>query len=373
MKWNATLLFFVGVSLFFQTKAQLPNEVLQDKITIQATDSGRIGFSLINTNYLRNTEYFSPIEEGRTLFGYQLQPKFSYQPAPNLKLEAGVWIRHDFGGNNPFTAVLPTFSIKARKNNMEMTFGTLEGALSHGILEPMLNINSVIQNRIENGFQFKFDNNKRFIDVWINWENFIEPNEFDKERFTAGIHNKRTWNINNKISLTPYFQFIASHQGGQIDSDSLNPFMMQFNGAIGLKILKEFSANKNAYLDFAYLLYQETSDSKVYPQQSGNGLMANAGYKYRATDFIMGYWNGNDFIAPRGTNYYQSKGTVDASYYEKNRQLLFFRVIHNKALFNSPIIASARFEPVYDLNNQIFDFSYSLYLVYRGNFRLGKK
>ena len=137
-------------------------------------------------------------------------------------------------------------------------------------------------------------------------------------------------------------------------------------------VARSRNLNKNIYLDLAYLLYQETSDSKMYPKKDGNGIMANIGYHHKATDFMFSYWNGNDFIAPRGTTIYQSKGTVDAKYYESNRQLLFFRVIHNKALFQSPIIASARFEPVYDLNNGIFDFSYSLYLVYRGDFKFKK-
>jgi hypothetical protein len=373
MKRKAMQLLFLVLGVCYQLKAQLPNEVITDKISINSTDSGIFGFSLMNTNYMRNTEYFSPIEEGRTLFGYQLQPKFTYQPAPNVKIEAGTLIRHDFGGNNPFTEVLPTFSIKAKKNNMEMIFGTLEGALSHGILEPMLDINSVINNRIENGFQFKVESQKRFLDIWINWENFIQPNEFDKERFTAGIHSKRTWKIAEKSSLTPYFQLMASHQGGQIDTDTIDPFMMQFNAAFGLKVSKQLNDHKSVYADIAYLLYNETSDSKIYPQKTGNGFMANAGVKQGATDFIFSYWNGTDFIAPRGTNFYQSKGNVDASYYEKNRQLLFFRIIHNKALFKSPITASARFEPVYDLNNEILDFSYSLYLVYRGDFKFHKK
>jgi len=53
---------------------------LYDKIELNAADSGRFSFGMRNTNYMRNTEYFNPIEEGRTLFGYQLQPSISYQP-----------------------------------------------------------------------------------------------------------------------------------------------------------------------------------------------------------------------------------------------------------------------------------------------------
>jgi len=350
--------------------AQLPNEVLTDKIDLVQTDSGKFGFSFINTNYMRNTEYFNPIEEGRTLFGYQLQPKFTYQPSANIKLEAGVWLRHDFGGNNPFTTAIPTFSMKAKKGYSELIFGTLEGALSHGMLEPIFNINSVIDRRIENGFQYKINRQKIKLDTWINWENYLEPNEFDKERFTAGIHARLNLLENEKNKINTYYQMMVSHQGGQIDTDTLDPFMMQINQALGLVFVRKLGTNNRAiFLDVAALNYQETSDSKVYPSKSGMGYMANLRWQVGANNFQLSYWNAQNFIAPRGTYLYQSASTVDAKNYEVNRQLLFFRFIHNKALFNSPIIASARIEPVYDLNNGIFDFSYSLYLVYRGTWR----
>ncbi|MCF8253914.1 MAG: hypothetical protein K9H61_07150 [Bacteroidia bacterium] len=371
------IFFLVTSGLLFGLRvfAQLPNEVISDKITIHEQDSGRFGFSIINTNYMRNTEYFNPIEEGRTLFGYQLQPKFSYQPARNIKLEAGVWLRHDFGGDNPFTTAIPTFSLKAKGKKSELIFGTLEGALSHGMLEPMMNIASVIDKRIENGFEYKKTvENGGSMDLWINWENFIQPNEFDKERFSAGMHVRAVLRKKEKDKLEMYVQWIASHQGGQIDKDTINPFMMQFNTAMGLRYERKLTGKvKSIYADLAMLDYIETSDSKVYPKDMGNGFMGNLGAVVGSTNFMLSYWNAKDYIAPRGTYIYQSVSTVDAKNYEKNRQLLFFRVIQNKALFHSPIIASARFEPVYDLNNGIFDFSYSLYLVYRGDFRFGKK
>ncbi|OYU97676.1 MAG: hypothetical protein CFE21_05130 [Bacteroidetes bacterium B1(2017)] len=358
---------------FIQVNAQISNEVLEDKILVNAKDSGLFGFSLLNTNYMRNTEYFNPIEEGRTLFGYQLQPKFTYQPSANIAIEAGVWLRHDFGGNNPYTTALPTFSVKATQGNMQLVFGTLQGSLSHGMLEPMMNINSIIDKRIENGFQFKYTPKKFYLETWINWENFIQPNEFNKERFTAGINSKVYLKKSEDESLNLYYQFMASHQGGQIDSDTIDPFMMQFNQALGIRYTRKMAPKFSVLLDAAYLNYTETSDSKVNPFTNGMGVFANAGITYSKTDFMFSYWNATNFIAPRGTYIYQSHSTVDSKNYEENRQLIFFRIIHNKPLFNSPITASARFEPVYDLNNGIFDFSYSLYLVYRGDWHFGKK
>ncbi len=371
MKLRAPLLlaFFLSAFAVF---AQLPNHLLSDKISINDLDSGRFGFGITNTNYMRNTEYFNPIEEGRTLFGYQLHPKFSYQPTKNIKLEAGIWLRHDFGGINGFTEAIPTFSLKAKGKKSELIFGTLEGALSHGVLEPMMDINSAIYKRIENGFQYKFHSKISWFDTWINWEKFIEPNEFAKEKFTAGIHYRGRINLTEETKITPYFQLMASHQGGQIDTDTLDPFMMQFNAAFGAKFQHNLNEKNSLYLDLAYLTYNETSDSKVYPQNTGSGLMGNLGLKLNQTDLMISYWQGSNYIAPRGTSIYQSRSTVDPKNYEETRQLVFVRFIQNKALFHSPVMASIRFEPVYDLNHGIFDFSYSLYLIYRGDWKFGK-
>ena len=131
-------------------------------------------------------------------------------------------------------------------------------------------------------------------------------------------------------------------------------------------------ARSSYNLDLSYLSYLETSDSKLFPFKKGNAFYGNISFSFNKTDFMLSYWNGNNFIAPRGTAIYQSISIADSKNYEENRQLLFFRIIQNKPLFHSPIIASARFEPVYDLNNGILDFSYSLYLIYRGDWLFKK-
>lgn len=373
---KSILSFFFFLNLFNANTgvAQVLNETLVDKVDLVQTDSGNFGFTLYNTNYMRNTEYFNPIEEGRTLFGYQIQPSFYYKVNNFVKIEAGIWVRHDFGGNNPFTLAHPTFRLKATNKYSELIFGTLEGALSHGILEPMMNISSVIENRLENGFQYKLKLKKIKLDSWINWENFIQKNEFDKERFTAGLHPRFVLLEKPKRQLECYYQMMVSHQGGQIDIDTISPFMMQINQAIGISYERKFEKNKRSLvLDFALLNYNETSASNMFPALKGNGFLGNVLLKLGSNNLQISYWNAEDFIAPRGTYIYQSISTYDPLKYEQRRELLFFRFIHNNALFKSPIMASARIEPVYDLKNGIFDFSYSLYLVYKGNWKFKKQ
>src|ERR1043166_7415655 len=114
--------FFISLCflLAFQNKAfsQPDNTYLHDRISIQPNDSQQFGASIYMMGFMRNTEYFNQIELGRTLFGYQLQPKIYYQLHPMLKFEAGVFTRYDFGGG--FSQISPTFSIKGQKGNFSM-------------------------------------------------------------------------------------------------------------------------------------------------------------------------------------------------------------------------------------------------------------
>ena len=58
---NLLLAFFLYLSCYFVSLAQLDNKYLQDKIDISTGDSNRIGLNLNAFNYMRNTEYYSKI------------------------------------------------------------------------------------------------------------------------------------------------------------------------------------------------------------------------------------------------------------------------------------------------------------------------
>lgn len=374
------LIWLLHVCMPWHASAQLNNEALSDKINLTATDSGRWGFSFNNFNYLRNTEYFNNIELGRTLFGYQLNPSLFIQPNENVKLQAGVFVRNDFGGINPYTQVIPTLSLKFQTGNASFTFGTLEGALSHRIIEPMFDINAAIERRIENGFDFRYTGKqttsniprerRSFYNLWINWEKFIQRGSPYKEAFTAGI-NLMPGNIksHSSIAVLPVFQGMLTHHGGQIDTDTSN-MTMQLNYTLGLRIPVSFSMKNSVLLEGYYLGYRETTTSGYFPYRNGSALYANLSYKKTLNNlqdnftFMLSYFNGNKFIAPKGTPLYQSISTDKPGVNENNRELLFVRFIYQKKLFDE-LQLDTRFEPVYDTRNKIFDYSYSLYLTYR--------
>lgn len=342
--------------------AQIDNSFLNQSITVNKADSGKFGFSATVFNYLRNTEYFNNIELGRTLFGYQISPSLSYQPNGNIKIQAGVFVRNDFGGE---TTVFPTFTVKTKYNGLEMLFGTLEGATNHQIIEPMFDIARTIEHRLENGFQLKYQKPKTFLDVWLNWEKFIERGSPFKEQFTAGLNYTQLLNNSaNKFKVYTVLQGMLSHAGGQIDADLVNKLTMRANYALGLKTSYEITKKQKVVFDAYILGYKDTGDTLVFKNRdNGSAVYSNISYQYHNLQFMLSYFESSYFISPRGTAIYQCQSIDDPKYVTESRSLIIPRIIYNKNLFNQ-IQMSARFEPVVDIQNHIFDYSYSFYLKY---------
>ncbi len=344
--------------------AQVDNSFLSEPINVNKNDSNKFGFSGQVFSYMRNTEYFNNVELGRTLFGNQFSPSITYQPNGNIKIQGGVFIRNDFGGESSFTQVIPTFTVKTKYNHFEMLFGTLEGATSHRMLEPMFDIARSIEHRIENGFQVKYITEKTFLDGWINWEKFIERGSPYKEKFTAGLnYTHQLNNPKNDFKVYSIIQGMLSHAGGQIDKDTVNPLTMQANYAFGLKTAYQITKKQNITFDAYFLGYKDTGDSTAIPFNQGFAVFSNLSYQISNFQFMCSLYTGEKFIAPRGTAIYQCNSIDFPRFYPPSRELVFFRLFYNKVLFNQ-LKMSARFEPVIDIRTPYFDYSYSFYLSY---------
>jgi hypothetical protein len=368
------LLFFILVLLHFSVaKAQLDNTFLSDKISLHDNDSNLYGIRIQAVSYLRNTEYFNNIEVGRTLFGYQLNPSFYIQPHKHILLQAGVYLRSDFGSKSVFTQAMPTFSLKLLNGKSYFIFGTLEGALAHALAEPLFDISSGIERHIENGFQFRSVREKLFADVWINWERFIERGSPFKEQFTAGFNIKpRLFHAKEKFSLSLPIQFIAHHKGGQIDTDT-SKMIMVFNGGTGIEA-DYITGNhylKRVTFNAMRLFYRENSNSGYFYVRNGNGKYANLLLQTKWLSLMFSYWNGHNFIAPRGTSIYQSVAIDKPGYTETERRLLFIRFMYEREIAQNFFLV-IRYEPFIDLNNKLSDYSYSVYITYRDHFGLGR-
>ena len=369
------LKFILWLIAFFLMRnkifAQINNSLLSQEITLADSLEKKVSLSVSNQNFLKNNEYFNQITTGYTLFGSLLSTQIAYQPTKNLKLQAGVFLRKDFG-NPIIQSIEPLLTLKYQKNGYSFLIGNLEGNLSHRLIEPIFNYERFITNYNENGIQIKVDKKKIWSDTWINWEVMQYNQSNYQEEFAAG-NSTRYYIINNaQNKLTAIFQGIVTHKGGQIDIDT-NAVHSKTNLALGFmykRKLKGFFTEWNT--QNYYTLYKELAAPASVAISEGSGYYLNTEVKTKYHVYAnMSYWNAMNYLAPRGGDLFQSMSSIYAQnkVTQKNRQLLFMRLGYQKQIFEN-FNVDVRFEPYVDLANHFLEYSYSIYITYKKDFYL---
>ncbi|MBL7764741.1 MAG: hypothetical protein JNJ58_01505 [Chitinophagaceae bacterium] len=370
MKKNILLLVAL-ISLAQFGMSQINNQLLNAEIDVHDSLKGSVLLSVENKNFLRNNEYFGNIATGYTLFGTQLALQTAYVPHENVRIQGGIFLLSDFG-NPALRQVSPMLTLKLQKKGYSFLFGTLEGNLSHRLIEPLFNYERYISHPIENGLQFKINHDKLWSDTWLNWEVMQYYQSDFQEQFTAGHSTSIQLFGNDHMSLHLPLQGIITHRGGQIDTLQA-PLQTMANGAIGLV----FSYRSQGFIrelktENYYSMYKDLSPVKQNPYNQGDGIYLNVSVKSRQDVLLSaGYWQGKTFMASRGGYLFQSAASIfgKPGYQESNREILFFRLLYQHKLLKG-LSADVRFEPYYDLGNQLFEYNYSIFLTYKKDFEM---
>ncbi|MBS0000309.1 MAG: hypothetical protein KFF73_15110 [Cyclobacteriaceae bacterium] len=370
-------LFITTVFMVFPgfVRAQLDNSAFHDFYGINASDSSAIIFGLEAFGYVRNNEFKDDIVPGYTLFGYQFKPYFTYYPSGRIRLDAGGFFQKDFGDED-FREIRPVFSVKYTRKNLSMIFGTLEGAMSHRLIEPLYNFENVINRRVEDGLELKYVNDQIFFDTWIEWINMIDFGEDALEEFNFGVSFNFRLLENSAFILDIPVQLLANHRGGEIDI-SPEPANTILNTAAGIGIelpLHNTRLIQSIRLDNYYGRYDSQQDPGYLPFLNGDGWFLNLTGKSGWFELMLSYWHGDQFYAPYGSPLYQSvffdpDNTAET---QNQRDLLFIRLLFEHE-FGHGLTLAFRFEPVFDFNKGHFDHSEGLYLRYRTDFLLHRK
>ncbi len=318
----------------------------------------------------KDNEYFNSIDPGLTYYGAQLAPRLVYYPAGNLRLEAGVYLWKNYG-TVPLRQVRPLFTLKYRQGPHTLLFGNLEGNLHHGYIEPMFDFERVITNRLEEGTQYQLQTPRTTLDAWVNWVRQQYRFSNFQEEVAGGLtaeHRLLADSAGWLVALP--FQFTGTHRGGQIDTID-TPLQTLFNVATGLRLRRGLTSRLVSAVHFdGYATYfNDYSFTEVLPFRSGTGLYLNAGADTRFSNLQLAYWSGNGYVSPLGGRLYQSVSAspIEPDYTERRRQLLILRVLRDYQLPGN-VVLTTRFEPLYDLNNGLFDFSFALYLNFNQSF-----
>ncbi len=360
----------------FAAKAQFNNDAIFNRIRPKDSLTKELHFNFYNFNFVRNYEYNNKFHDGYTLYGTQLEPQLVYYASPNLAITAGAYLRKDFGKEGIYDAK-PLFSLKYHKKNLTLIFGSIEGNLQHNYIEPLYNVERKITNPIEYGTQLLVEKKKFSLDTWITWQKMIYVGSPFKEEIVGGLVTETTLLQNANWKLSMPIQFLAYHQGGQIDVLKQVDISTLFNGSFGFKLHKTVGQNvKVVFTDNYLALYKDFSPSKIRAYQGGFGLWLNAGFVSKWGSLVASYWKGNNFISIRGMPLYQSvsQNFYDAGFKQNSRNILALRYVYQKKLIPN-LYLDVRFEPHVDLENldTQLQFNHSLFLTYKESFRLFKK
>ncbi|MBL3656732.1 hypothetical protein [Fulvivirga sediminis] len=366
----------VFLPLFFITfwaEAQLNNTAFRYDRPVNEADSNALFLGINAMGFAKNNEYFNDIADGYTLFGYQLNPYLTYHPGKYIKIDAGVYLQKDFG-NNGYREVTPTFSFKYSKKAFSLIFGTLEGSVSHRLVEPLYDFEKTLNDRLENGFQVKVEKERLFMDYWVDWQNMIYPGDSTQEHIVGGASVKWAAVKNKDFQLTVPLQFVVEHQGGQIDDDP-EPLQTNVNMAAGVELTVPLSENsfvQELRSSNYYLVSSNSSEGDNDPLTTGSGLYINAAAKTKANLEVMAsYWYGDKFTSVQGGQLYASRSSSykNARVIEPARELLIIRLMHKLEIADG-LSFNSRFEPFYDFRNGTFEYAFGFYINYTGDFFL---
>jgi hypothetical protein len=368
IKFSQALFTLLFVLLIVKTNAQIDYPVFKSKTDISPADSQQLSFNLYNLNYLNNTEWFGNIPLSGTLFGYEIIPELEYQVSPKLTIKGGIYLQKEFGRKG-YTTIAPTFSVKYRARHSSFIFGTLEGNANHGFIEPVYDYKLIINERLENGFQFQVDTRPYNHDLFINWRKAIHPGDNFKEEFDIGYVAKLNVINNSRFNLAIPVQLLYSHKGGQVDSLH-TPLQSLTNFATGISLSFNIDKKllKKVVFDNYYVNYKDISGEKLQPFNEGNAFLSHLLFDFKDVGIDLRYWNSDRFIGPRGMALFQSVSEKYPGLVERHRELLIVSFIYDKEIFKN-VNFDFRFIPYKDFIEKIssgtgLEYSYELYLKY---------
>lgn len=362
-------LFLIAVVLPAAAFAQLNNRAFEQRMIVEPADSNKLFLGVNMLGFVKDNEFFDTMVDGYTLFGYQLNPYLSYNISKNARLDAGVYVQKDFG-NDAYSDVQPTLSLKIRNNNVNFIFGTLEGSVHHRLIEPLYDFERVLNRRLENGGQLLWmKDNSLFLDAWIDWQKMIYANSTEPERFVAGVSFNKTLFTFGNMHVDLPLQLVASHEGGQIDTID-NEVITSFNMAGGLTLEGTGSGFIRSWGIKLYAANFNTNATTPVFNEDGVGIYINPYVETKFGLTVMGsYWQGDKFMSVQGSPLYASANDQYPARIDKSRELVMLRLLYDLKVADG-LTLTARAEPFYDTYAESIEYSFGLYLNFSERFFL---
>ena len=360
---------------------------------LDTADLRALKVELESISFFRDNEFSSRLADGYSLPGLWVQPKLTYMPLRQIKLELGLqalifsganrypnYVYHDIAlwKGNQYTSgahLLPWFRAQADFRRFSIVLGDIYGGQNHGLIEPLFNPETNLTQDPEMGLQFLWDRPHLHADIWLNWQSYIFREDTHQEAFTVGTtwrimpgKSNGQWSMVNgqcpSVNVYLPIQLVAHHRGGE--QNVLNREVQTIWNAsagvglrwnVGRRVLKSLTGELDGLFS-----YQQTG--QLWPFKNGA-----AGY----ASVRLGLWKFLDtgvsfFTAPRhfvslyGNHFYSTLSVKDGLDYGKLQTVAAHVRFHHTFARGYTLGADAEAFQTWQSHKSEFSFSFGIYL-----------
>ena len=364
-------------------RAQMWEQLATSPYRLDSADLRTLKVELESISFFRDNEFSSQLTKGYSLPGLWVQPKLTYMPLRQVKLELGLqalifsganrypnYVYHDISvwKGNQYTKgahLLPWFRAQADFRNLSIVLGDIYGGQNHGLIEPLFNPETNLTQDPEMGFQLLWDRPRLHADIWLNWQSYIFREDTHQEAFTVGT----TWRtlLNASGTRLHWFlpvQFVCQHRGGEqnIEGSSVETIC---NASVGIgaqwnidkRVLRTFTAEADGLL-----AYQQKGD--LWPFKSG--AAAYAAVRLGLWQFLetgISYFAApRHFVSLYGNHFYSILSVKDGRDYGKMQTAAATVRFHQTFARGYTLGADAEAYQTWLAGGSEFNFSFGIYL-----------
>jgi hypothetical protein len=325
-----------GIWQTLQTNADMARRMGYQPYRVDTTQTKTLGIELEALAFFKDNEYDGNVQRGYSLPGVRLQPRLTYTPIDEIKLELGLhatiysgankypcYVFHDIatwkGDQYQSGAhLLPFFRATARFKSITLAVGDIYGGATHGFVEPMYNPELILTDDPEMGFQMIVDTKRWHSDLWMNWQSYIFKESSHQEAFTVGwTQNINVWKRTKEDrthSLDIPIQLVIQHRGGEQDNTKMGVQTIA-NGALGMGY--EYKAPGNRIVTGVQAevmaLYCLQQSGNLWPFKNGPALWVKASVDFiRDLRVTAGFFSAKDFCSLYGSQYFGTLSTKRA-------------------------------------------------------------
>ena len=325
-----------GIWQTLQTNADMARRMGYQPYRVDSTQTKTLGIELEALAFFKDNEFDGNVQRGYSLPGVRLQPRLTYTPIDEIKLELGLhatiysgankypcYVFHDIatwkGDQYQSGAhLLPFFRATARFKSITLAVGDIYGGATHGFVEPMYNPELILTDDPEMGFQMIVDTKRWHSDLWMNWQSYIFKESSHQEAFTVGwTQNINVWKRTKEDrthSLDIPIQLVIQHRGGEQDNTKMGVQTIA-NGALGMGY--EYKAPGNRIVTGVQAevmaLYCLQQSGNLWPFKNGPALWLKASVDFiRDLRVTAGFFSAKDFCSLYGSQYFGTLSTKRA-------------------------------------------------------------